>query len=112
MDILVGIFVVLHLIGWAMTFGGALANMRTPEITKGMLHGVLTAIVTGILIVGMAEMGDGDVNNIKIAIKLVVALAVTAMVILGRRDQKKVTTGYLGGIAGLIVLNVAIAVLW
>lgn len=112
MNIVFGILVVLHLIGWAMTFGGALANMRTPQISKGMLHGVLTAIITGILLVGLAEMGDGDVNNIKIGIKLVVALVVTAMVILGQRDQKKATAGYLGGIAGLVVLNVAIAVLW
>lgn len=102
----------LHLIGWAIVFGGALANMRTPQIPKGMLHGVLTALVTGILITGMYEMGDGSVNNIKIGVKLIVALVITAMVIMGGRDKDKVTTGYLGGIAGLTALNVAIAVLW
>lgn len=112
MSIVYGIFVVLHLIGWAMTFGGALANMRTPQISKGMLHGVLTAIVTGILLVGLAEMGDFGVNHMKIGIKLIVALGAVAMVIMGQRDQKKVTTGYLGGVAGLVVVNIAIAVLW
>lgn len=112
MNIVYGILVVVHLIGWAMVFGGALANMRAPQISKGMLHGVLTAIITGILLVGLAEMGDGSVNHVKIGIKLVVALAATAMVILGQREQKKVTTGYLGGVAGLVALNVAIAVLW
>ena len=95
-----------------MVLGSALANMRNPQVAKGMLHGILTALVSGILIVGLAEMGDGAVNHMKIGIKLLITLVVTAMVILGQRDQKKVTTGYLGGIAGLVVLNVAIAVLW
>lgn len=112
MNIVYGILVVIHLIGWAIVFGGALANFRAPQIPKGMLHGILTALISGILIVGLAEMTDGSVNHVKIGIKLVVALVVTAMVILGARDQKKVTAGYLGGIAGLTALNVAIAVLW
>lgn len=111
MDIVIGIFVVLHLIGWAMTLGGALATMRSPQITPGMLHGVLTALVTGILLVGLHEMNDGAIDNIKIGVKLLVALAVTFMIILGRRKES-VSTGYLGGVAGLVVVNVAIAVLW
>ncbi len=112
MDIAIKIFLVLHLVGWAMTLGGALASMKTPKVTPGMLHGVLTALVTGILMVGLHEMGDGGgVDNVKIAVKLLVALAVTVMVILGRRNES-VSTGYLGGIAGLVVVNVAIAVLW
>lgn len=112
MGILTGILIVLHLIGWAIVFGGALATIRTPQIPKGMLHGVLTALITGILIVGIYEMGDGSVNNIKIGVKLLVALVITAMVILGQRDKNKVTSAYLGAIAGLTALNVAIAVLW
>jgi len=112
MSIVNGILIVVHLIGWAIVIGSALANMRTPQIPKGMLHGILTALISGILIVGLAEMGDGAVNHMKIGIKLLLTLVVTAMVIVGQRDQKKVTTGYLGGIAGLVVVNVAIAVLW
>lgn len=111
MDIVIGIFVILHLIGWAMVLGGALGTMRSPKVTPGMLHGVLTALVTGILLVGLHEMNDGDMNHVKIAVKLVVALVVTALVIVGRRKES-VSTGYLGGIAGLVVVNVAIAVLW
>lgn|SRR5690625_1996674 len=112
MSVVYGIFVVLHLIGWAIVLGGALANMRTPKVISGMLHGVLTALVTGIVLVGLAEMGDGEVNHLKIGIKLLVALIATALVIYGRRNDDRVTTGYLGGIAGLVVVNVAIAVLW
>lgn len=112
MNIVYGILVILHLIGWAIVFGGALANIRTPKLSSSMLHGVLTALITGILLVGLAEMGDGDVNNIKIGIKLVVALVATGLVIYGQRNEEKVTSGYLGGLAGLVALNVAIAVLW
>lgn len=112
MNIVTGILIVLHLIGWAIVLGSALANMRTPKIASGMLHGILTALISGILIVGLAEMGDGGLNHMKIGIKLLITLVVTGMVIFGQRDQKKVTTGYLGGIAGLVVINVALAVLW
>ena|SRR5690625_2686879 len=112
MNIVFGILVVLHLIGWAMTFGGALANMKTPQVTKGMLHGVLTAIVTGIALVGIAEATDAGVNHPKIGFKLLIALIVAVMVFRGQRDQEKVTGGFLGGIAGLVIINVAMAVLW
>jgi hypothetical protein len=46
-----------------------------------------------------------------VAVKLVVALVVAVLVWRGRR-QESVTTGYLGAIAGLTVLNIAVAVLW
>ena len=114
MDVVYGILVVLHLLGWAIVLGGVLTRMRKPELNKGVLHGVLTALVTGILLVGLASAGvaGNDPNNTKIAVKLVVALAVTGLVIFGNRNSEKVTRGYLGAIAGLTVLNVGIAVLW
>lgn len=112
MDIVTGIVLVIHMIGWAIVLGGTLTNMREPRIAQGVTHGALTALVAGILLVGLAEMGDGEVNNVKIAVKLVVALVITVMTIWGSRNQEKVTRGLVGGIAGLTVLNIAIAVLW
>ena len=111
MEILKGVLVVIHLIGWALVLGGVVTRMRKPEITSGVWHGILTALVTGILIVGVSEMGDADVNHIKIGVKLIVALVVGFLIWRGRK-QESVTTGYLGAIAGLTVLNIAIAVLW
>lgn len=111
MGIVTGILVVLHLLGWALVLGGLATRMRKPEIPAGVLHGALTALVTGILLVGAIEMGGGDVNQVKIAVKLLVAIAVVVLVWRGQR-QRSVTTGYLGAIAGLTVLNVVIAVLW
>ncbi len=111
MDIVTGILVVLHLIAWALVLGGVATRMRKPELSSGVWHGILTALVTGLLLVGVHEMGDDPVNHAKVAVKLVVALAVAVLVWRGRR-QESVTTGYLGAIAGLTVLNIAVAVLW
>ncbi len=81
MDFLYHLLVVLHLIGWAIVLGGTLVNLRTPpKIATGVLHGILTALVTGILMVGIAESTDVlsyELNTTKIAVKLVVALVVT-----------------------------------
>ncbi|TQL03457.1 hypothetical protein FBY24_2555 [Cellulomonas sp. SLBN-39] len=114
MEIVYGVLVVLHLIGWAMVLGGALAGLRTATLTPGAFHGVLTALVTGILLVGLASSGVAghEPNNVKVAVKLVVALVVTGLVVVARRRPEVVTSGYLGGVAGLTALNVAIAVLW
>ncbi len=113
MDTLYDILLVLHLLGWAIVLGGAVVSLRTPVIPRGMLHGILTALVTGVLMVGLASSGlaADEPDNIKIAVKLLIALAVTVLVVLGGR-RERVTTGYLGAIAGLTVVNVAIAVLW
>lgn len=114
MDVVYGVIVVLHLLGWAMVFGGVLAGLKGATLNPGTFHGVLTALVTGLLLVGLASSGvAGDApDNTKVAVKLVVALVVTALIVLGRRQPRRVTRGYLGAIAGLTALNVAIAVLW
>ena len=115
-NIVFEILLVLHLLGWALVLGGTLTSMRAPRIAPGVLHGVLTALVTGIAMVGLLSSGvvgdEEDVNNIKFAVKLVVALVVTGLVVYGNNRPERVTRGLLGGIAGLVVLNVSIAVLW
>ncbi len=113
METLYDILLVLHLLGWAIVLGGAVTSLLTPVIPRGMLHGILTALVTGVLMVGMASAGVAadEPDNVKIAVKLLIALAVTVLVVLGGR-RERVTTGYLAAIAGLTVVNVAIAVLW
>ncbi|MGO1174060.1 MAG: hypothetical protein ACTHXO_13485 [Actinomycetaceae bacterium] len=114
MDIVSGIFLVIHLLGWAMALGMAIAGLRSGELPKGATHGVLTALVAGIVLVGLAEMGDGDLNHIKIGVKLVVAIAATVVAFLGDRDRKAGTKGspMIGALVALIVVNVGIAVLW
>lgn len=114
MDVVYGLLVVLHLLGWAMVFGGVLAGLKKVTLAPGALHGVLTALVTGLLLVGLASSGVAghEPDNTKIAVKLLVALTVTALVVVGHRQPRRVTRGWLGAIAGLTALNVAVAVLW
>lgn len=113
METVYAIVLVLHLIGWALVLGGAVYGLRETKMNKGMLHGILTALIAGIIMVGLGSSGVAgpEPNNIKIGVKLVIALVVTALVMVGNRKEQ-VSKGFLGGIAGLTVVNVAIAVLW
>lgn len=113
MAILYGVLVVLHLIGMAGVVGGYLASVRSPRFPVIMLHGALTALVTGLLLVGLSyPVFDGDnIDNAKISVKLVVALVVAVLVFVNRR-REVVPTGLFHLVGGLAVLNVAVAVLW
>ena len=49
MEIVYGIVLVLHLIGWALVLGGAIYGLRESTMNKGMLHGILTALIAGLI---------------------------------------------------------------
>lgn len=112
MEILEHVVLVVHLLGWAVALGSLTTRVRTGGIPKGALHGVLTALVTGVLLVGLLEAGEEDVNHVKVAVKAVVALVVTGLVVYGSRRPEKATPALIGSALGLIGLNVALAVLW
>ena len=113
--------VVLHLVGLSALLGGFLVQIKalrakTAEILPAIVHGAWTALVTGILLVGVREwelgLGGGeDLDNSKIAIKSVVAAIVVTLVMLNRK-KKPVTGSVLGTIGGLTFLNVVLAVFW
>lgn len=113
METLLHVVLVLHLLGWAVVLGGAVVSLREPRVPAGAVHGILTALVTGILLVLIAAVGlDRDLDHAKIGVKLVVALVVTSLVLLGSRRPERATRGLLGAIIGLTALNVSLAVLW
>ena len=114
MDILHGLVIVLHFIGWAIVLGGALAGMREARLPKGVLHGALTALVTGVLLVGIASAGlvpGEEVDHAKIAVKLVIVLVITALAFVGRKRPLP-QTGIWGAIGVLTLANIVIAVFW
>lgn len=116
MDIVKGILVVLHIVGFAAVFGGAMAQLPAARrgaavITNGIFHGLTTMFVTGLLLVAVKYMLDEPVNNFKITVKLLVLIAMIVLVLINRKKQG-VPAGVLGAVAGLGVLNVALAVLW
>ena len=112
MDLVYKILLILHLLSWAMILGAVIVTLKEPRLAKGTMHAALTALVTGLLLVGLAEMGDGKVNHMKIGIKALVTVAVVVMTILGEKKPERVTKGYLGGLLALVVLNVSLAVGW
>ncbi|QTE29946.1 hypothetical protein [Pengzhenrongella sicca] len=114
MNILFDCVLVLHLIGWAIVLGGTLTSLRAPRIAPGVLHGALTALVTGVVLVALKQggAGHGDVSLAKMGVKLAITLVITGLVVVGTRSPEPVSRRLVGAIAGLTVVNVAIAVAW
>lgn len=103
----------LHFVGLASLIGGFLVQMKGPDrrITSAVLHGGLTQVVTGVLLVGVLQGLDEEVNNFKIAVKLLIALVITVLAWILRK-RPSLSNGLFFGLAGLALLNVAIAVFW
>jgi hypothetical protein len=115
MTLVYQIILVLHLLGWAIVLGGTVVSLRAPRIAPGVLHAIVTVLVAGIAMAGMHDSVYPDEPKLimaKIMVKLVIAAVVCALVVVGARRPAKVTTPFLGSIAGLTVVNVVIAVLW
>jgi len=115
-EIVKGILVVLHIVGFGAVFGSTLAQLPAMKdararITPGILHGAWLLLATGLLLVGSIYMLGGQPNNAKIGVKFIVLVVLIVLVLVGRRKQH-VSGGILGAIAGLSFLNVALAVLW
>jgi hypothetical protein len=119
--ILKSFLVVLHLVGLSALLGGFLVQIKalrakTAEILPAMVHGAWTALITGVLLVGVREweqaLGGGyDLDHSKIAVKSVVAAIVVVLVMINRK-KKPVSGSILGTIGGLTFLNVVLAVFW
>jgi peptidoglycan/LPS O-acetylase OafA/YrhL len=116
MDFLRLVLVFLHILGAAAIVGGWLAAFETPTVTQWQWIGALTQLVTGLLLVGLAEMGDGDgPNHFKVAVKLIIALVVVVAAFIGRRKVKNnqdVPKGLAHAVGGMAFINVAVAVFW
>ncbi len=113
------LLVVLHILGLALIIGPFLFQVsRKLELdTKLMWVGALTQLVTGLALVGVREANDLPVDNIKIGVKLVVALGVVVAVWMVGRKQKadpasKAALPFFHTAGALAIVNVLIAVLW
>ncbi len=114
MSFLRDVLLFLHLIGMAALFGGLFVQVRAEPrvVNNAMFHGILTQLVTGLLLVGVLEgMPDEHVDNAKIGVKLVVALVIGVLVLVNRRKPVLPNRLYLG-LLGLTVVNIGVAVFW
>ena len=114
MDFVTHLFVLLHLVGMAAIVGGWLAVARAPRVIPPILWGARAQVLTGLVLVGLLEATDEPVNNAKIGVKLVVALAVAACAEIGNARQKRgeANPTLVNAAGGLALLNTAVAALW
>ena len=103
----------LHILGFAALIGGLLAQVRDAEksVNAAMRDGAGTAFLAGLLLVGVLEAGDGDVNHAKLGVKFAIGLVVLVLVMANMR-KSRIPQGLYFGLLGLSVLNVALAVFW
>lgn len=116
METLRHIVVFVHLIGFAVLFGAWVVEAvnRRYQVTRLMNYGLLIAGVAGLALA--APWGiEYDMNYMKIGIKLVVLIAIGALLGIGSARQRKngsVPPAIFWSIGILTALNAAIAVIW
>ncbi|MFI6865602.1 hypothetical protein [Nocardia sp. NPDC050406] len=115
MDFVYNLLVVAHLLGMAAVVGGYAASQ--PRVSELMVWGARAQLVTGVILVGMAESIDSlgkDPNMTKIIVKLVISVAVAAFAEIGRADAKRgKALPWMTHAAGwLAIVNVFVATLW
>lgn len=113
---------VIHFVGLASLLGGFLVQIKalkpgTAKIIPAMIHGAWTMLVTGLLLVGAREWmsavdaGAAELDNIKVAVKSIIATVVVVLVMLNRKKET-VKSSSLALIGGVTLLNVILAVFW
>lgn len=114
MQLTYDLLLILHIVSWAFVIGAWLSRVREPRVVKGVVHAAATALVTGVAMTGIASASDevADVDNTKIAVKLVVAVVVTTLAWLGERKGDQVQPALVHAMGLLALVNVCIAVLW
>lgn len=113
MDTLRLVLLFVHILGFAALLGGLLTQLRdsSPRVNSLMRDGAGTAFLAGLLLVGVLEMGEGDLNHAKVAVKFAVSLIILVLVMANLRKER-IPTGLYYGLLGLTVLNIAVAVFW
>jgi hypothetical protein len=123
MDILHSVILVGHFIGLAAIVGPFLmqARWKGQYAFPVVLGGAITQLVTGILLTGLAEMGEDEdpLNYAKIGVKLTIAVIIFVAALLGFLKQRTAQGGggrellpFFHAAGGLALVNIALAVFW
>ncbi|MCR6713243.1 MAG: hypothetical protein NVV57_11365 [Demequina sp.] len=112
MDFLRYTLLTLHILGAAAIIGPAFEQLRSDakRITTVMVWGARAQIVTGLALVGVAYANDADPDHAKIAVKLLIALAVVGI---AEATRKKGAVAWaFWSVFLLTIVNVIVAVFW
>ncbi len=117
MEFVFHLIVVLHFVGLAALLGGFLSQITSADkgVNRLMFDGALTQLVTGLIMVGMMSSGilgeeeKAEVDNTKIAIKLVVVLVITVLAFIGRKKTPPQVPLW-AAIGALTLVNIVVAV--
>jgi len=111
-ELLINIFLVLHLLGIAVLLAGFFSNLK--ELTKGIkvsagvLHGSYLMLATGLAMAGLA-VDPHKLNAFVIALKLI-ALVFIFLLAFRYRKKDKTPIWVVPAIAGLTTLNIVFAI--
>ena len=111
-ELLINIFLVLHLLGIAVLLAGFFSNLK--ELTKGIkvsagvLHGSYLMLATGLAMAGLA-VDPHKLNAFVIALKLI-ALVFIFLLAFRYRKKDKTPIWVVPAIAGLTTVNIVLAI--
>lgn len=114
MEIVRLVLLLLHLLGFAALFGGLLVQVREPvkRVNSLMRDGSGTAVLAGLLLVGVLESSDNvTVDHAKVGVKLVIGLVILALVMANLRKER-ISQGLWALLLALTVANAAVAIFW
>ncbi len=117
MELLRHVVVLLHIVGFAVTFGGwaAEALARRFRTTRAMDYGLLLSLLTGLALAAPWPAGI-ELNYPKIGIKLVILVILGGLLGMGSARQKRtgnpIPRPMFWSIGVLSFAAAAIAVLW
>jgi len=117
MEILRSVVVLLHIVGFAVTFGGwvAEAAARRFRTTRMMDYGLLISLLTG-LVLAAPWPSNTVLNYPKIGIKLAILVALGGVLGMGnarqRRTGQAVPRALFAAVGALAFAAAAIAVVW
>lgn len=113
MELLEHLLLVVHIIGFSALLGGLLVQARSPEksVNSLMRDGIGTAFVAGLLMVGVIESDEGDLDHTKIAVKGIVGLVILVLVMANVR-KPSISQGLWALLLALTIGNICVAVLW
>lgn len=114
MDALQTVLLILHFLGLAAILGGSLEQWRTGgKLTSPVtLWGARAQLLTGLALAGLVSAGDeADAPSpAKLAVKLLVMLAVVAVAEMNAKKDKIPHSARL--IVAMTAVNVVVAVAW